>query len=251
MVPFCDWTITKLLESTNIDDMVWSMTSFTFSKHKNTTPKTKTHICMLWTIFFFFRINACCEPCGSKHYKLQINKANKMWHCNGWWEMRMDLSVRGREYKEIFSWRLREDKHVRGHRKKKKKNKTRDGGWYSFGVSRACTWVIECDGNHESRVRERVKISLYPIYHQLKSFSSSQLSVNEFYEEALCFLFFWRSLVFFIQGMFGIGENKEDEKLYFLLFSWVERGREKWWSLQVFYPPFSKYNLSKLEKKLK
>ena len=28
------------------------------------------------------------------------------------------------------------------------------------------------------------------------------------------------------------------------------RGREKWWGLQIFSPPLSKYNLSKLERKL-
>ena len=59
--------------------------------------------------------------------------------------------------------------------------------------------------------------------------------------------------------MFGWSENKENEKygeekmvendIFYCLVK-REKGREKWWGPQVFSPPSSKYNLSKLERKV-
>ena len=74
---------------------------------------------------------------------------------------------------------------------KKKKKKTRDGGWQSFGVSRACMWVNECDGNHESRVREREwkYLDIQFITNSYR-FHTSQFPVVRKWV-------LWRSLVFF------------------------------------------------------
>ena len=113
------------------------------------------------------------------------------------WLVRMDLKCvcereRGRDRENTGGYFLEVSVKINTWRApKKKKKKTRDGGWQSFGVSRACMWVNECDGNHESRVREResenISISNLSPTHIVSTLPSSQLSVNEFYEEALSF----------------------------------------------------------------
>ena len=59
------------------------------------------------------------------------------------------------------------------------------------------------------------------------------------------------SLVGWILGRMEKKEWRIGEKMSGKVFGWKGRGREKWWGQQVFSPPPpSKYNLSKLERKL-